>query len=113
MNIVRYLPCLAHAETIVACEFTFMTALEQLTPPSPSGCKIIGATSTFGRIYTSAYVSSPGFKFGEKQKQPDTGVRLLTSKFPVFEVGDLGNLGQLQMDARLWLRDIPEVSQSS
>ena len=29
----------------------------------------------------------------------------------MFEVGDLGSLGQLQTDARLWLRDMPEVSQ--
>ena len=58
-------------------------------------------------------MSLSGFKFGKTQKQPDSGVRLLKSKFPsvVFEVGDLGSLGQLQMDARLWLRDMPEVSQ--
>jgi len=38
------------------------------------------------------------------QKQPDSGVRPLTSLSPsiILEVGDLGSLGQLQTDARLW-----------
>ncbi len=62
----------------------------------------------------SAYLSSPAFEFGLKQKQPDNGVRPFTSLSPsiILEVGDLGSLGQLQTDARLWLRDKPEVSQS-
>ena len=84
-----------------------MTALERLTPMSPSGCRIIiGATSTFERIYNL----KPRLTFlpqasnsEKKQKQPDTGVQLLKSNFPsvVFEVGGLGSLGQLRTDARL------------
>jgi len=63
-------------------------------------------------LKTSAYLSLPAFEFGSKKKQADSGVRTLISDNPsiILEVGDLGSLGQLQTDAKLWLRDMPEVS---
>jgi len=56
----------------------------------------------------------PAFQVGLKKKQADACILPDQSDYPsiVLEVGDSECLGQLKIDAKLWIEHVPEVCQS-
>jgi hypothetical protein len=54
---------------------------------------------------------TPAFVLGPKRKQADSGVRPTGSNYPtvVLEVGSSESLGQLHLDAQLWLERTDDV----
>ncbi|KAF8349843.1 hypothetical protein F5887DRAFT_942629 [Amanita rubescens] len=98
--IIRYIPGPVHGEAHVYWNTSLFLALARLTPPLHAGmdpgCVGIGSTT---------------FQFGLRKKQPDAGIWPAQSRLPsiVLEVGDSASLTQLNIDARLWLEDMPEV----
>jgi len=64
--------------------------------PGTPGCEPVGSTT---------------FDLGTRKKQPDSGVRPSGSDYPsvVLEVGSSESLGQLYIDAQLWLEHTDDV----
>jgi len=95
------MPGRVHEETIRSWDIAFTDALRGLvvgpTEPGPPGCRLVGSTT---------------FVLGPKRKQPDSGVRPTGSNYPtvVLEVGSSESLGQLYLDAQLWLERTNDVN---
>jgi len=110
--IIRHITGRVHEATIRNWDTAFTDALRGLilapTEPGIPGCKPIGSTSMFNRAFNLSFflpILPPAFDLGPRKKQPDSGVRPTGSDDPsvVLEVGSSESLGQLQIDAQLWL----------
>jgi len=115
--IIRHMPGRVHEETIQNWNIAFTDALRGLimapTEPGTPGCEPVGSTGTF-RAFNLSFclpVLPSAFDLGQRKKQPDSGVRPTGSDYPsvVLEVGSSESLGQLCIDARLWIEHMDDV----